>query len=812
VDFELPPIRRFAPRFCAMAGRRTETYAGHGPKIGASGKFEGDFKVQQGAPFLDRRLEIWQRLYNKHCENVSKQERKPIKITLPDGTVKEGTAWETSPFDIAAGIAKGLADSAVIANVTYTEPVASMQEAVAAADDDESEGEDEPGAPARAAKTVQWDLKRPLEGSCKLELLKFDSDEGKDTFWHSSAHILGQALENEFGVHLTIGPPLDNGFYYDSYMGSRPMTEKDYKPLEDQVVKISKEDQPFERLVLTKDEALELFQENPFKVQLITNKVPEGSKTSAYRCGKLIDLCRGPHVPSTGKIKAFKVEKHSATYWLGKNSNDSLQRVYAVAFPTEKDMKVHQKNKDEAEKRKHTNVGKQQELFFFHPVASPGSCFWLPHGARLFNSLVEFMKKEYRGRGFKEVITPNIYNAELFQQSGHYAAYKKNMYPVLVEGEEWYLKPMNCPGHCMVFDNRLRSYKELPMRMATFGVLHRNEETGALHGLVRVRRFQQDDAHIFCRHDQIKDEVSGALEFLLYTYKVFGLESSFVLSTRPKKAIGSREVWDKAEAALEQALNECGLPWKLNPGDGAFYGPKIDIKVKDALGRRHQCATIQLDFNLPMRFNLQYKTEAAGEADDEPEVKEKVDKKADKEKKSEEPNGEPAAAAPKPGEKKEYVWKEGKLRTGCERPAMIHRAIMGSIERFTAILCEHYGGKWPFFISPRQCIVCSIKTKGADYAEYVARQLTLRGFAAEVDATNKDIRAKVKQATKDQWNYIAVVGDTEAEKFVVNLRTRGSEKSEEVTLQELFGRFEEENNINSFDPTKFEPFKGKATS
>jgi threonyl-tRNA synthetase len=433
---------------------------------------------------------------------------------------------------------------------------------------------------------VEWDLTRPLEGSCKLELLQFEDPKANEAFWHSSAHLLGAALELLYGGHLCVGPPLETGFYYDIFVGKAKLNESNFKEIDETIAQLVKKSEKFERLVMTKEEALEVFAENPFKVQLISTKIPDGALTSAYRSGGLIDLCRGPHVPNTGCIKQMMCTKNSSAYWLGKAEYDSLQRIYGVSFPDEKSMKAYKKMLEEAAERDHRTIGTRQELYFFHAQVSPGSCFWMPMGARIYNTLCAFIRREYTIRGFQEVISPNIYADHLFKISGHYQNYKDNMYGFDVEGQDWFLKPMNCPGHCMIFDQRVRSYKELPYRMASFGVLHRNELSGTLSGLTRVRRFQQDDAHIFCRPEQIKAEVKAALDFLYYVYDVFQYTFTICLSTRPKKAIGEKSVWDKAEAALKEALNESGKPWSLNPGDGAFYGPKIDIRLQDAM-RRH---------------------------------------------------------------------------------------------------------------------------------------------------------------------------------------------------------------------------------
>jgi threonyl-tRNA synthetase len=776
------------------AGRRA--YAGGGPRIGETGKFEGEFKIQKSAPFVENRLKVWNRLFEKYQADLASKPKKAIKIELPDGAVKEGKAFETRPIDIALGISKGLAESIVAAKVIYKEAVESLQQCVAAdIDEDEPEQQEE----TKGEQSVLWDLTRPLEGSCRLELLKFDHPQGQDVFWHSSAHILGQAMEREFGCHLTIGPALESGFYYDGFFGDRKIKEDDFVTINKHAEKICKETQPFERCVISKEEALELFSENPFKVQLITNKVPDGALTSCYRCGDLVDLCRGPHLPDTGRAKAFMVTKNSSAYWLGKQELDSLQRLYAISFPNDKLLKEYKKFQEEAAKRDHRNIGKQQELFMFHPIMSPGSCFWFPLGARVYNKLIEFARSEYRIRGFTEVITPNMYDSRCFLTSGHYQNYKDDMYSLDVEKQEWMLKPMNCPGHFLMFDARVRSYKELPIRYADFGVLHRNEASGALTGLTRVRRFQQDDAHIFCRPDQIKSEVANALDFLDFVYNVFGFKASYALSTRPKKALGSKEIWDNAETQLKAALNESGREWSLNPGDGAFYGPKIDIRLQDAMKRKHQCGTIQLDFNGPIRFNLQYRKEGV---DDE--EKEGEDKKEEKEEKEE------FQGAVEKNAKGEVIWREGKLKNGFERPVVIHRAILGSVERMSAILMEHYAGKWPFWLSPRQVMVVPISSQFNDYAQWVERQLTLHGYYAEAELSGKTLNKKVREAQLAQWNLIAVVGESEMTSLSVNLRSRDEEKPLGLfSMTDFIAKLDAMSTPTSQPLRQFEPFQGK---
>jgi threonyl-tRNA synthetase len=588
-----------------------------------------------------------------------------------------------------------------------------------------------------------WDLRRPLEGDCTLELLNFESPLGKKVFWHSSAHILGEVLEVKYNGSLCTGPPLPEekggGFFYDiATENNNNVNGEDYEGLDKLVNQIIKEDQEFERLVISKEKALEMFKFNKYKVELINEKVKDGETTTVYRCGTLIDLCKGPHVPRSSCIKGFSVWKNSSSYWKGKkknniyffihknvgnDKNDSLQRVYGISFPEEKMFEDWKREMEEAKKRDHRLQGKKQELFFFHPL-SPGSCFWLPRGAKMYHKLIEFIRGEYRKRGFSEVITPNMFNKELWETSGHWQHYKNNMFNFQIEGQDFALKPMNCPGHCLMYKFRSRSYKELPIRFADFGVLHRNELSGTLTGLTRVRRFCQDDAHIFCRPDQISSEIAGCFDFLKHVYNVFGFDFTLELSTRPENFIGNIETWDAAENSLREQLDKFAGPngWKLNPGDGAFYGPKIDIHVFDALKREHQCATIQLDFNLPERFGLSFVDENGSEI----------------------------------------------------KPVIIHRAIFGSIERFAAILAENTAGKWPFWLSPRPCIVLTINDKANEYALKVQQKITENGYDCDIDLSGHKISKKIRDVQVSGYNYILVVGKEEESKNCVNVRD-GSE-------------------------------------
>jgi threonyl-tRNA synthetase len=635
--------------------------------------------------------------YAKQQAELAAKPHQKISIALPNGKTVEGESFKTTPMEIAKQLSNSLAERAIIAKVN---------------------GE-------------KWDLLRPLEEDSKLEIFDFDSPEGSHTFWHSSAHLLGQAIEAQWpDAKLCIGPPIeDGGFYYDVYLNEAKVVPGDYSKLEKSIEKIQKEKQAFQRLVLTKQQALELFRDNKFKIEIISSKVPDNAVCTAYRCGPLIDLCKGPHVPATNTVKAMSITKHSSAYWLAKAENPSLQRVYGISFPDKKKLKEYKEFLKLAEERDHRKIGLHQKLFFFHEW-SPGSCFFLPHGARIYNKLINFIRGEYTKRSYQEVITPNMFNSELFKCSGHYANYKEHMFSIEVEKQEFNLKPMNCPSHCLMFKSTLHSYRDLPLRLADFGVLHRNEDSGALTGLTRVRRFQQDDAHIFCRFDQIQSEVNGVLDMLQHCYGIFGYKFSLMLSTRPEKYLGEVEQWNKAEEQLKQALDtfcaseeakKSGQSWSLNPGDGAFYGPKIDIQLTDALRRKHQCATIQLDFQLPIRFDLSYK------ADD------------------------------------------GSL----QRPVMVHRAILGSVERMIAVLIEHTGGKWPLWLSPRQVMVVPVKDSYLNYANEVRELLHNAGYYVDVSDSNSSLPKKVAEAQAAGYNFILVVGEKEEKERTVTIRRQG---------------------------------------
>jgi len=749
-------------------GRRATS--GSGPRIEDSNKIGGEsfpHKIKN-PDWLKERSSIYEEVKALRLEELSKKIQVPIKVTLPDGKVIEKNkagdedllAWKSTPYDVAVVISQGLADNVIVSKVTYSDFVDDYdleEDGMAGVDLMELEEDDEPESEIKEEKkssqqsnqpaTILWDMKRPLVGNVsKIEFLKFaDDTDAKTVFWHSSAHMLGEALEHSFGCRLTIGPPLSGGFYYDSYMGTNDaLTEDDYKTVETEVQKITKQKQAFERMVVTKKEALSLFAGNPFKEQIISSKIPDGSRTTVYKCGDLIDLCRGPHVTHTGKVKAFAATRHSATCWLGDTDNDSLQRMYGISFPDKKMLKVWKENQEKAKERDHRRISAKQNLIWFHEL-SPGSAFWLPHGTRIYNALINFIKAQYWKRGYDEIVTPNMYNLELWNRSGHALHYKDAMFCFDVEGQEFALKPMNCPGHCLMFASTNRSYRELPIRLADFGVLHRNELSGTLTGLTRVRRFQQDDAHIFCREDQVETEVLNTLHFMKEVYDTFGMTYKLELSTRPKKALGEVDIWKRAEGALAGAMNTFAGKgnWKVNPGDGAFYGPKIDIKVMDAMDRIHQCATVQLDFQLPIRFDLQYTTNSNVKGE-------------------------------------EYA-----------RPVMVHRAILGSVERMFAVLCEHYGGKWPLWLSPRQVMLIPVHAEFNDYCDTVRKTLHDAGLYCDVDLSKATFTKKVRNAQIAQYNYQLVVGKEEVSKGSVNIRTRENVVEGEMPVGDFVNKLKE---------------------
>jgi threonyl-tRNA synthetase len=558
-----------------------------------------------------------------------------------------------------------------------------------------------------------------------------------ETLRHSTSHVLAEAVKELYpGVKLGIGPAIEDGFYYD-FDYKESFTPDDLKKIEHRMKEIIRKKQNFEKVSLSEKEAKELLKHEPYKLELMKELE---DKPTFYKSGEFIDLCKGPHIESTEEIKAFKLTKVAGAYWKGDSENKQLQRIYGTAFFSEKELKDYLHFIEEAEKRDHRKLGKDLDLIYFHEYA-PGSPFFLKKGAILYNQLIDFIRIEYKKRGYEEVITPQIYNKKLWEMSGHWDHYKDNMFITIVEGQEHSLKPMNCPSHCIIFNRDPKSYKDLPVRIADFCFLHRNEFSGTLSGLMRVRKFAQDDGHIFCRFDQIEDEVFGVLDFIKYVWtNIFNFKLEYYLSTKPEHCLGTKETWDEAEAILKKALNKANIPFSIKEGEGAFYGPKIDIDIEDALGRKWQCPTCQLDFNLPDRFSTT------------------------------------------------YMDAEGKKQNAV----MIHRAVLGSLERFIGLLIEHYAGKFPLWLSPVQVRILTVADRFNEYAETVAKKYIDAGIRVEVDSRTESISKKVREAQLDKVNYILVVGEKEIAEETVTVRTRDNQVIGASKVGDFLGQLLEE--------------------
>ena len=610
-----------------------------------------------------------------------------IKVKLPDGSILEVDKG-TTPLQIADKLSKRLAKEAVAAKVNG----------------------------------VVVDLVRPLEEDCELQILTFDDPEGREVFWHSSAHLMAHAIEELFpGAKFGVGPPIEDGFYYDVDV-DRPLTPDDLVKIEEKMKELAERDEPYVRKVVTKEEALEFFRKkgDPYKVEII-EQIDENDTITFYTEGSFTDLCRGPHLPSTGKIKYVKLLSVAGAYWRGDSRNKMLQRVYGVAYPKKELLEAHLKRLEEAKKRDHRKLGKELELFVFHDIA-PGAPFWLPKGMIIFRELEKFIREELDKRGYEEISTPILVKKDLWERSGHWEHYKENMFILEVENEIYSLKPMNCPESTYVYKMKTRSYRDLPLRLAEIGRLHRNEISGALGGMFRVRQITMDDAHIYCRPDQILNEINELIDFINYVYGIFKFEPAYYLSTKPDNAMGDPALWEQAENALKTALEQNGIKYGLKEKEGAFYGPKIDVQIKDALGRDWQVATIQLDFvMLPERFDLTYI-----DADGQP-----------------------------------------------KRPVAIHRAIFGSFERFVGILTEHFAGNFPVWLAPVQVIVLPITDAQNDYAIEIYTKLKNLKIRAEVDTRNEKITYKIREAETKKIPYMLVVGEKEKTSGTVSVRKHG---------------------------------------
>ena len=579
---------------------------------------------------------------------------------------------------------------------------------------------------AVAAKVngVLVDLSHALGEGDKLEIVTLKDKEGLEVYRHTCAHVLAQAVKTIFPTcKLAIGPVIENGFYYD-FDFNTPITQDDFAKIEAEMAKIIKANSPITRFELPREEAIKLMSEysEKYKVELIED-LPEDSVISFYKQGSFTDLCRGPHLPSTGKIKAFKLVSIAGAYWRGNEKNKMLTRIYGVAFAKKDEMQAYFEMLEEAKKRDHIKLGKELKLFALMNEGK-GFPFFLPNGMVLKNILVDYWRELHRKEGYVEIQTPIILTRTLWENSGHWEHYKDNMYTTKIDGEDCAVKPMNCPGGMLVYKLWPHSYKDFPIRMGEMGLVHRHEKSGQLHGLFRVRCFTQDDAHIFMLPEQITDEIKGVVRLTNKIYKQFGFKYKVELSTRPEDSMGTEEEWNMATDALRKALDELGLEYEINEGDGAFYGPKIDFHLQDSIGRTWQCGTIQLDFQMPQRFELEY-------------------------------TGEDGAK---------------------HRPIMIHRAIFGSIERFIGILIEHYAGKFPVWLAPVQVKVLSITDRTKDYAESVCAMLKERGVRAELDTRNEKIGYKIREAKLEKVPYVIVVGDKEAEEGTVNVNKRGVEE------------------------------------
>ena len=611
-------------------------------------------------------------------------------ISLPDGSQREFSN-PTSIYDLAADIGPGLAKAALAGKVDGKEV----------------------------------DLGYVIDQDAEVSIITEKSPEGLEIIRHSTAHLLAQAVKELFPeAQVTIGPVIEDGFYYD-FAYHRAFTPEDLERIEQRMTELAKADLPVARRVLERDEAVSFFRElgEEYKAQIIED-IPADETLSLYRQGDFEDLCRGPHVPSTGKLKYFKLMKVAGAYWRGDSNNEMLQRIYGTAWGSKKELKAYLHRLEEAEKRDHRKLAKKYDLFHMQDEA-PGMVFWHPRGWSVYTALEEYMRQIQRANGYQEIRTPQIVDRSLWERSGHWDKFRENMFAVESESRDFAVKPMNCPCHVQVFNQGLKSYRDLPLRLAEFGSCHRNEASGTLQGLMRVRGFVQDDAHIFCAEDDVQSEVSQFTDLLYQVYADFGFDEILIrLSTRPEERVGSDEVWDKAEKALADALDAKGLEWTLLPGEGAFYGPKIEFSLKDCIGRVWQCGTIQVDFSMPGRLGAQ------------------------------------------------YVAEDGSRQV----PVMLHRAILGSFERFIGILIEHYEGAFPAWLAPEQAVVLTITDNQAEYAQKVQKTLADKGFRVISDLRNEKIGFKIREHTIQRIPYLLVIGDKEMASDALAVRTRSGEE------------------------------------
>jgi len=582
-----------------------------------------------------------------------------------------------------------------------------------------------------------------IDHDAELAIVTGRDEEALELLRHDAAHVMAQAVQELYpGTQVTIGPAIENGFYYD-FARDEPFTPDDLEKIEARMHEIVKRDLPIEREVWDRDEAKKTFAElgETYKVEIIDEVIPQGEELTVYRQGDWFDVCRGPHLPSTGKLgDGFKLMKVAGAYWRGDSRNPMLQRIYGTAWPNKKELKAYLHRLEEAEKRDHRRIGKQMSLFHTQEEA-PGMVFWHDRGWSIYLALQQYIREKLRAHGYQEVHTPQVLDRSLWEKSGHWDKFGDMIFTTQSENRDYAIKPMNCPAHVQIYNQGLKSYRDLPLRLAEFGSCHRNEPSGTLHGLMRVRNFVQDDAHIFCTEDQIQSEVSAFIDLVFEVYRDFGFDQVLVaLSTRPEQRVGDDALWDKAEHALEKALNDKGLEWKLQPGEGAFYGPKIEFVLKDCLGREWQCGTMQVDFSMPGRLDA------------------------------------------------EYVGEDGNRHV----PVMLHRAILGSVERFIGVLIEHYAGHLPLWLAPVQAVVANITDRQADYVRQVEESLKKQGLRVISDLRNEKIGFKIREHTLQRVPYLLVIGDREVETQTVAVRTRAGEDLGSMSIDALAARLAEE--------------------
>ena len=630
-----------------------------------------------------------------------------IKIKFPDGNVTECESGVTG-LDIARGISSKLAKEVLSISVN---------------------GE-------------IWDLTRPITADAEIKLFTWDDQEGKHAFWHSSAHLMAEALQQLYpNTKFGIGPAIENGFYYD-FSYKRPFTPEDLTAIEKRMDELAAKNIPIVRKEMKREDAIKFFLGlgEKYKAELI-EAIPEGETISLYEQGDFVDLCRGPHVPSTGKLKVHKLMKVAGAYWRGDSKNEMLQRIYGTAWLKKDDLKAYLTMLEEAEKRDHRRLGKELDLFHLQEEA-PGMIFWHAKGWALWQQVEKYMRTIYQDNGYDEVKAPQVLDRSLWERSGHWAKYRENMFTTESENRYYALKPMNCPGHIQIFNSALRSYRDLPMRIGEFGQCHRNEPSGSLHGLMRVRGFTQDDGHIFCTEDQILAECEAYSKLVKEVYHTFGFDNiAYKVATRPAMRIGEDAAWDKAEAALMQSLDALGLKYDILPGEGAFYGPKIEYHLKDCLGRSWQCGTIQVDFQMPGRLGA------------------------------------------------EYVAEDNTRKT----PVMLHRAIIGSLERWIGMLIEHYAGAMPVWLAPVQVAIANITEHQADYVDEIAAKMKAAGLRVQKDVRNEKINYKIRELSLQKIPYIVVVGEKEREAGTVAVRARGGKDLGVMKLEDFIARVVDEN-------------------